>query len=423
LVYSNWVLGSIVLCLLCVSAFFSGSETGMMALNTYKLRAAAKQKNKAAIKVQKLLLRTDRLIGVILLGNTFANILASAVMTILAVKIFGEFGVLLATIALTIVVLLFAEVMPKTLAAAYPEKVAYKAASVLSFILKVFYPLVWLINSVSNKVLSFFNFDVSKQHNNSLQREDLIEIIKDDASSLSILDQQMLTGVLDLARINVEDVMIPRGQVEVIDISMPWYKVLDRLKNISASQILVVQRNISSHVGLLHTKDLIRLAIDGGLTKTMLIRSLKKIVYIPEGVSVSQQLAIFKKNKYTIGLIVDEYGEVLGLLSLEDILGEIIGEIFENNFNENYASVRKIKGGIKVAGDANVRDLNREYGWGLPDNGPNTLSGLIIEFLEFIPKSSLCLKLGGIYLEVLSYDEQRIVWVKVLDFQGVSGSE
>jgi Mg2+/Co2+ transporter CorB len=282
--------------------------------------------------------------------------------------------------------------------------------------LKVFYPLVFVINYVANKVLVLFNFDVSRQHNNSLKREDLVEIIKDDAFSLSTLDQQMLTGVLDLSRINVEDVMIPRGQVEVVDISMQWSKVLYRLKKVATSQVLVVQKNISSPIGLLHIKDLLKLSIDGYLTKTMLIRVLKDIVYIPASISVSQQLSFFKQNKYTVGVIVDEYGEVLGLLSLEDILDEIIGEIFKNNFSENCSNVHKIKGGVKVAGDASVRDLNREYGWELPDNGPNTLSGLIIEFLEFIPKHRLCLKLGQVYLEVLSIDEQKIEWVKVLDF-------
>ena len=416
MILSSWMLIFLVLLLLGISAFFSGSETGMMAINSYKLRSAARQKNKSAIRVQSLLSRPDRLLGVILLGNTFANILSSAVMTVLAVNFFGEVGVLFATIILTIVVLVFAEVMPKTLAASYPEQVAYRTAGVLSFMLKVFYPLVFSINYVANKVLILFNFDVSRQHNNSLKREDLVEIIKDDSFSLSALDQQMLTGVLDLSRINVEDVMIPRGQVEVVDISMQWSKVLHRLKHVSTSQVLVVQKNISSPIGLLHIKDLLKLSIDGYLTKTMLIRVLKGITYIPASISVSQQLSLFKQKKYTIGLIVDEYGEVLGLLSLEDILDEIIGEIFQNHLNENCSNIHKIKGGIKVAGDANVRDLNREYGWELPDNGPNTLSGLIIEFLEFIPKYKLCLKLGKVYLEVLSIDEQKIEWVKVLDF-------
>lgn len=416
MILSSWMLIFFIFLLLGISAFFSGSETGMMAINSYKLRSAARQKNKAAIRVQELLSRPDRLLGVILLGNTFANILASAVMTVLAVNVFGEVGVLFATIILTVIVLVFAEVMPKTFAASYPEKVSYSTAGVLNFMLKVFYPLVFVINYVANKVLVLFNFDVSRQHNNSLKREDLVEIIKDDAFSLSTLDQQMLTGVLDLSRINVEDVMIPRGQVEVVDISMQWSKVLYRLKKVATSQVLVVQKNISSPIGLLHIKDLLKLSIDGYLTKTMLIRVLKDIVYIPASISVSQQLSLFKQNKYTVGVIVDEYGEVLGLLSLEDILDEIIGEIFKNNFSENCSNVHKIKGGVKVAGDASVRDLNREYGWELPDNGPNTLSGLIIEFLEFIPKHHLCLKLGQVYLEVLSIDEQKIEWVKVLDF-------
>ena len=416
MILSSWMLIFFIFLLLGISAFFSGSETGMMAINSYKLRSAARQKNKAAIRVQELLSRPDRLLGVILLGNTFANILASAVMTVLAVNVFGEVGVLFATIILTVIVLVFAEVMPKTFAASYPEKVSYSTAGILSFMLKVFYPLVFVINYVANKVLVLFNFDVSRQHNNSLKREDLVEIIKDDAFSLSTLDQQMLTGVLDLSRINVEDVMIPRGQVEVVDISMQWSKVLYRLKKVATSQVLVVQKNISSPIGLLHIKDLLKLSIDGYLTKTMLIRVLKDIVYIPASISVSQQLSLFKQNKYTVGVIVDEYGEVLGLLSLEDILDEIIGEIFKNNFSENCSNVHKIKGGVKVAGDASVRDLNREYGWELPDNGPNTLSGLIIEFLEFIPKHHLCLKLGQVYLEVLSIDEQKIEWVKVLDF-------
>ena len=411
-VSSTYLWGGLV-SLIFISGVFSGSETGMMALNRYRLQHRVRKQHPPSMRVQALLSRPDRLLGVILIGNTFANILSSAIMTMLSVRLFGEMGVLLATVGLTIVVLIFAEVMPKTLAAIYPERVAYTMAGLLRALLSFFYPLVWLINGISNTFLSCLGVKVHGQRQEVLEREELRGLIRSGGSQLSRRDQDMLTGVLDLERMRVDDVMVPRGQIEAIDVAQPWPQVLAQIKANKHSQVLVIQGQLNKPMGVLATQRVIEILLEGHLTKQQLLMLLQPVRYIPEGVSVNRQLEQFKKDQFRMGLVVDEYGDVLGLLSLEDIVDEIIGEMFHVQQVVHAEVVQEADGVYKVSGNASIRELNRQYGWQLPDTGPNTLNGLITEYLETIPDSPVCLRLGGLLMEVVQWRGRKIDWVRI----------
>lgn len=410
---SSTYLWGLLVSLIAVSGVFSGSETGMMALNRYRLQHRARKGHAASLRVQALLKRPDRLLGVILIGNTFANILASAVMTMLSVRLFGSFGVWVSTILLTVVVLIFAEVMPKTLAACYPERVAYAVVRLLALLLKLLYPLVWLINGVSNAGLRLFGIEGHRQKQEILARDELRGLIRSGDSELSRRDQDMLTGVLDLERMRVDDVMVPRGQIEVLDLSRPWPKVLQALKSLAHEQTLVVQGQLSQPLGMLMRQAIIVALMEGQLTKANLINQLLPVHYIPEGLPVNRQLEQFKKEGYYMGLVVDEYGDILGLLSIEDIIDEIIGEMYHSSTLMHAEVVEEAPGCFRVPGRAIVRELNRQYGWQLPDQGPNTLNGLVTEHLETIPDSPVCLRLGNVALEVVQWRGRKIDWVKI----------
>lgn len=385
----------------------------MMAVNRYRLKHRARHKDRGAMRVMRLLSRPDRLLGVILIGNTFANILASAVMTMLSVRLFGTIGILVSTVTLTFVVLVFAEVMPKTVAALYPDRVSYAVAGVLSALLKVIYPFVWLINGVANGVLGLFRIRVEGRQQERLSRDELRGMIDGESSQLSHQDQRMLVGVLDLERMTVNDAMLPRGQIDAIDISRPWPEVLTLLKKTFRMNMLVVQGDLNRPLGVLPVRRVIQAILEGRFNKQQLIAMLKPVHFIPEGVLVGRQLEQFRQQQYRMGLVTDEYGDVLGLLSLEDIVDEIIGEVMQEQPLPQQDVLPQADGSFRVSGEANIRELNRNFGWQLPDSGPNTLNGLIIEYLETIPDSPVSVRLGGLKVEVIEWQEHKIDWVIV----------
>ncbi|MCW5589875.1 MAG: HlyC/CorC family transporter [Legionellales bacterium] len=400
--------------LIILSAFFSCSETGMMSVNRYRLRHLARvKKHKAAQRVRLLLERPDRLLGVILIGNTFANILASAIATIIASHLFGDLGIAIATFFLTLAVLVFSEVAPKTLAALYPEKIAFIVSLPLSILLKVFYPVVWFINFMANNLLKCFGVSIKKDLTDPLSKEELRTVVYEASSKISLKHQSMLLGILDLDKATVEDIMVPHNEIVGIDLELTWDEILDTLLFSQHTRLPIYRNDINNIEGMIHARKLLSLMSHHKLTKETLIENKSDVYFIPENTPLTTQLVNFQREQRRTGLVVDEYGDVLGLVTIEDILEEIVGE-FTSDFARTLKEVyQEEDGSYLVDGSISVRKLNRLMNWKLPIKGPKTLSGLIIEYLEFIPRSSMCLKLRNYPIEVVQVKENTIKTARI----------
>ncbi|KKO48766.1 hypothetical protein VT06_09615 [Arsukibacterium sp. MJ3] len=401
--------------LLFISAYFSGSETGMMSVNPYRLKHLTNQKNKGAIRVSRLLKRPDRLIGLILIGNNLVNIAASAIATIIGMRLYGDLGIAIATVILTLVVLIFAEVTPKTLAALHPERIAFPSSALLSPLLKIFYPLVWLINGITNGLLNLMGVSPEKHQGNSLSAEELRTVVHEAGALIPEQHQSMLVGVLDLENATVEDIMIPRNEIVGIDINDEWKDIERQLANFQYSRILLYRDNIDDAIGFAHPRELMRLLLKEQLTKASLLRATNEIYFIPEGTPLNVQLLKFQHAKDRSGLVVDEYGDIQGLVTLADILEEVVGE-FTTDIAEdsNDDIIVQPDGSFLIDGSINLRDLNREMKMALPTDGPKTLNGLILEYLEEIPQGRLSVKLAGYPLEIVDVQDNMIKTVRLL---------
>ena len=392
--------------LILVSGFFSGSETGMMALNRYRLRHMAK-KSRVAKRVMKLLERPDRLLGVILTGNTFANLLASSVATVVAVRFFGEAGVLIATTALTLIVLIFAEIAPKTVAALHPERFAFVVSLPLKLLLKILYPIVWLMTTIANLFLRLFGVKMRKR-TDAISREELRVIVSESVSKVTINHQTMLLRLIDLEEVCVEDVMIPLSDIYGIDIEEDWDTIQARIRESQHTWIPVYADNIDNVQGVLNLHQALRLLMEGQLNKEHLMTTVDDVYFIPEGTSLTVQLINFRHHHSKVGMVVDEYGDAQGLVSISDILEEIVGDFTTDISTVDKEVSRQKDGSFLVQGNANVRDLNRTMSWKLPVHGPKTLSGLITEELENIPAESVCVRIAGYPIEVVRVKENKV---------------
>ena len=410
---ANEVLIIALIFLILLSGFFSGSETGMMVINRYRLRHMVRKKHRAATRVSRLLERPDRLLGVILIGNTFANIFASALATMLAVRFFGDIGVLFATILLTLVILIFAEITPKTFAASAPQRVAFFASLPLKIMLKIFYPMVWLVNSIANGLLALFKIKVKRQSLEHLTHEELRTVVHEAGGKISSGYQDMVLGVLDLGKVQVEDIMVPRNEIIGIDLDDDWEKILALLTASQHTRLLIYRESIDNIIGILHMRRALNLLTQNKLNKTSIEKIAQEVYFVPAGTSLNVQLLNFRKQKCRVGLVVDEYGDIQGLVTLDDILEEIVGE-FTTDIAVAERNVRQQKdGSYLVDGVVNVRDLNRMLGWKLPTEGPKTLSGLIVEYLETIPEKGIGLRLGGYPIEVVEVKDNTVKLARV----------
>ena len=315
----------LVFLLLC-SAFFSSSETGMLSLNRYRLRHRAKEGHRGAKRASALLERPDRLLGTILVGNNFVNILASSIATVLAIKFWGEAGIAVATIGLTIMLLIFGEITPKTLAALRPEAIAYPVSLPLLLLQRVLYPLVALLNWISNGLLKLLGIDLSNKGNDSLSTEELRSVVHESGSDMPMNRQSMLLGILDLERVTVDDIMIPRNEVAGIDLEDDLETIVTQLRTTPHTRLPVFRKDINQIEGIVHMRQIARLLSHDQLTRDSLLEACNEPYFIPENTPLSTQLVNFQKQKRRIGIVVDEYGDVLGIVTLEDILEEIVGE-------------------------------------------------------------------------------------------------
>ncbi|MGB0223588.1 MULTISPECIES: HlyC/CorC family transporter [unclassified Marinobacterium] len=406
-------LSILLFILILCSAFFSSSETGMMSLNRYRLKHLAKNNHLGARKAAKLLDRPDRLIGLILIGNNFVNILASAIATVIAVRIWGDAGIAIATGALTLVVLIFAEVTPKTLAAMYPEKVAFPASYVLVLLLKVFYPLVFAVNLITNGIFRLLGIKTTGEDAHNLSTEELRTIVNESGALIPQSNQSMLLGVLELGEVTVNDIIIPRNEVEGIDLDHEMDQILEQLSKTKHTRLPVYRGDINQIVGVLHMRNLAQLIQQGKVTKPAIMAVVHEAYFIPESTPLQTQLLNFQKESRRIGVVVDEYGDVQGIVTLEDILEEIVGELSNDQSDIHEDIHQQEDGSYFIDGSAYIREINKALNWELSTEGPKTLNGLITEQLESIPDANVCIELNEYRLETLQISDNLIKTVRV----------
>ena len=405
-------LFGLLIALLLLSAFFSGSETALVSLNRYQLRHKARQGHRGARLAEALLQRPDRLIGLILLGNNLVNFSAASLVAIIALEMGGEPAVALGTLLLTLVVLIFSEAAPKTLAAMHPERLAFPAAMIYYPLLKITYPIVWMTNVASNGVLYLFGVRRGDTELQPLTREELRTVVHEAGSRISSRYQQMLLSILDLEKVTVDDVMVPHNEIIGIDLEDEIDEIETIISKSEHTRLPVYEDNVDNIVGILHLRRLANLA-PRAFDKTSLRQLLDEPYFVPEGTPLSKQLIQFQRRRERVALVVDEYGDIQGIVTLEDILEEIVGEFTTDPADQIEDVVREGADSFLVSGTANIRELNRAQGWELPTDGPKTLNGLILELLETIPEPSTCLKISGYPLEIVASDDNRVRTVRI----------
>lgn len=406
------MLFGILALMLIISAFFSGSETSLMTLNRYRLKHLVKLKHSGAIKAHNLLQRPDQLISLILLGNNFVNVIASSITTVIAIRLYGESesSIAIAAGILTIILLIFSEVAPKTLAAVKPEILAFPAAWVFIPLLKLFYPIVWTVNLITGQLLNLVGINVKKHNHDMLNKEELKSIVAEAESLMPSRYQKMLMGILDLESATVEDIMTPRNEIVGIDLELPIEEIIRQIKASPHTRLPVYKKSIDRVIGFLHLRKILMAVNNEDFDKQTIINQLIKPSFIPESTPVHKQIHRFKTEKIRIGLVVDEYGDVEGLVTLDDLLQEIVGELITDDVTVREQS----DGSFLVDANITVRELNRVTQWSLPTEGPKTLNGLILEFMETIPEPGTSIKLHGYPLEILKRDENTVKLVKFL---------
>ena len=400
------VLSISMVLLLFSSAYFSGTETAMMAINKYRLKHLVKKKHRAARISNKLLRYPDRLLGVILIGNNLVNFTAATIATIIGMRLFGDTGVLLAPWVLTATFLVFAEVAPKTLAAERPERWAFKAVYVLEPIQRLLVIPVKMVNMVSNAIVRIFLKNQPAQ-SKSLSTDELRTVVNEGAKGVGER-QNMMVRLLDLEQVSVNDIMIPRGEIEAIDLDSEMSKIIKVASNSQYTLLPIYKESINNIIGILHLRRLARFLGANEFTKSDLMQLTWEPYYIPEATSLDKQLINFQAEKQRIALVVDEYGDLQGLVTLEDILEEIVGE-FTSDFSANIPEILPQEdGSFFIDGGALLRDINRTLNWELPILGPKTLNGLVLEHLETIPDENLCVQIEEYQIETLQLSDNRV---------------
>jgi Mg2+/Co2+ transporter CorB len=407
------ILIALLVVMILLSAFFSGSETAMMSLNRYRLRHLVKNKHRGAMLTQALLSRPDRLIGLILLGNNFVNIAASSLTTIIFYRIMGETGIAIGAGLLTLVILIFGEVTPKTLAIMHPERIAFPVAYILTPLLRLMYPIVWLTNGISNSLIKIFGITPQETAMQQLSRDELRTVVNEAGALIPRRHQRMLLSILDLENVTVEDIVIPRNEIVGIDLDNDIDEILRLLTTSQHTRLPIYRENIDQVLGIIHVRNALHLIAQKNLSKETLQDIAREAYFVPEGTSLHTQLLNFQRQKRRIALVVDEYGDILGLVTLEDILEEIVGEFTTDSSTTLRDIHPQEDGSFLVDGSLTVRELNRLTEWGLPTDGPKTLNGLIIEHMEFIPEPGTSLLIAGYPVEIVQTSTNAVKTAKI----------
>ncbi|AKD38710.1 hypothetical protein I926_06950 [Pasteurella multocida subsp. multocida OH4807] len=406
----------ILIVLLITSAYFSGSETGLLSANRYRLRHLAEKGHKGAKKAEKLLKKTDVLLSLILICNNLVNITASAITTIIGMRLYGDAGVAIATGALTFVMLIFAEILPKTIAARYPEKVAFTSSHLLAIFLRLFTPLVYLMNLIIQGILALLRLK-SENKSQSLSPEELRSIVNESGKFIPSAHQEMLLSILDLEEVTVDDIMVPRNDIGGIDIDDDWKSIMRQLNHAAHGRVVLYKGSMDENIlGMLRVREAYRLMLDKNeFSKETLIRAADEVYFIPEGTALNAQLLNFRNNKERIGLVVDEYGDIKGLVTLEDILEEIVGEFTTSTAPSIEEEViPQSDGSMIIEGSTNLRDLNKLFDWNLDTEEARTFNGLILEHLEEIPEEGTVCEINGLQITILEVADNMIKQAKVV---------
>ncbi|MFT5235473.1 MAG: Mg2+/Co2+ transporter CorB [Shewanella sp.] len=400
--------------LLIISAYFSGSETAMMSLNRYRLKHLASKGHKGAKRAMQMLERPDRLIGLILIGNNLVNILASAIATIIGIRLFGDVGVAISTGVLTLVVLVFSEVTPKTIAAMHPERVAFPSSFILKWLLVILWPFVKSVNLITSGVLRLLGIR-SVKSSDALSKEELRTVVHEAGALIPTRHQEMLLSIMDLEKVTVEDIMVPRSDLFAININDDFKSITKKVIHSPHTRVLLYRDNIDDAVGFVHLRDALRLQSKNQFSKSSLLRAVKELYFIPEGTPLNVQLGNFQQNKERIGLVVDEYGDIQGLVTLEDILEEIVGDFTTSPEPAPSEEINKQQdGSYLVEAAINIRELNKEMLWHFPIDGPKTINGLIVEYCEEIPRINTSMRIAGYPIEIVEVGENKVKMVRVM---------
>ena len=407
------LIGTLVF-LIIASGFFSGSETGLMSLNRYRLRHLADKNRRGAKKALRLLARPERLIGVILLGNNFVNILAASIASLIGFHFYGDKGVFAASVILTIVVLVFSEVTPKTLAAIHPERFALPASYLLEPLLKIFYPLVWLTNLAASGIFRLLGLSKAQVSQFDLSTEELRIVVNEAGTVIPQRHQEMLLNILDLEKVTVEDIMIPRNEIIGIDINDDWEQIVTQLRDSQHTKLPIYEDDINHIIGFLHLRKAIQLFNrPEDANKDTLRAMLREAYFVPQGTPLNTQLLNFQREKRRIGLVVDEYGDIQGLITLEDLLEEIVGEFTTDPSATSKDIHLQEDGSYLVDGSATIREINKLLGWNLPTDGPKTINGLIIEYLEHIPEPGTSMLITDYPMEIVLSTGNTVKTVRI----------
>ena len=408
--------------LLILSAFFSGSETSMMSLNPYRLRHQ-RRKSSGARRAAKLLHMPDRLIGLILIGNNAVNILAAIIANMLAIYYVGEAAApWVATASLTITVLIFSEVTPKTIAAQNPEWFAFKASHILKPLLQLLNPLVWSINKLTNTFIILLGFDPRKDRDDSLDSEELKSLVDISGHKLSDSNQGMLRAILDLDNMTVEDIMIPRNEVTGLNLEDDIDVLMDQILSCEYTRQPVFEGDINNIIGIFHVRKANHLLRSDRATHKAIKRFSDEAYFIPETTKLTTQLVNFKKMRSRFAVVVDEYGEVQGLVTLEDILEEIVGDFTTNTADKTEEIHANGDGSYRIDGTATIREINKATGWDLPLDGPKTMNGLVLEQLESIPDGNVSFATSHYRFETVEINETKIKTVSALSLRAAEGT-
>lgn len=406
------ILLGILAVLVLLSGFFSSSETGMMSLNRYRLRHRVKSNDKSAKRVSKLLEKPDRLIGTILTGNNLVNFAAAALATIISQRLWPDnpdLAVFVNTIIFTLIVLIFAELTPKTLAAIAPEKIAFPASYVLSVLQWLLYPFVWFVNVIANNLIKLLRVNIHDTGQDNLSREELRTVVHESGSMIPKRHRSMLVSILDLEKMTVNDILVPRNEIIGINIEDDTNIITEQLSQVQHTRLPVYKQDINQVVGLLHVRSAVKFLKQDSLDKDELLKLCAEPYFIPENTPLHTQLYHFQKNQRRMGMVVDEYGDVLGICTLEDILEEIVGEFTTDVLSMNAPDVHyQDDGSFIIDGSAHIREVNRMLHWDLPNKGPKTFNGLILETLEFIPSHPCCLQIDRYQIEIITIENKTI---------------
>lgn len=404
----------ILVFLIVISGFFSASEIGMMSINRYRLRHLVREKHAKAMRVNQLLSHPDRLLSVILIGNTIANILASVIAALIGQRLYGDAGVALAAGVLTLIILVFAEMAPKTLAAIYPQPVAFACSLPLMMLQITLSPLVWLITSITKAILHLGRITIPQGPKEALSGEELRSVVHEAGGLLPIEHKSMLISLLDLEQAKVEDIMVPKADIVGIDLEKPWQDILEQLETTQHTRVPLYRGTIDHLVGVVHLRSVLNLLLEDVFDMDSLLTIAESPYFIPEATPLNVQILNFQKVKRRSCFVVDEYGDLQGLVTMEDILEEIVGE-----FTTDVAALSKditplADGAYIIDASITLRHLNRLMNWKLPFLGPRTLSGLIIEYLGYIPPADCCLRIEDYQIEILKVSENIIKSVRML---------